>query len=200
MNESSITMRDGVRSFPRYITHAIQFPLYHPDGESGVLKSAIDMGEVAIDRLADLVRPGTPENPDQAVRESRREWRLGRLGDIAGNSNVYDRYAKLVQKMEDIRASLIDTYTAVNGKNGEMTEFLSRALGRIEDSVISLNDTLKSAGTGSGNRIPLQTEADLIDSIHATIGIALNEVRDAAVKMREAVSDIDWHSSQLQER
>ncbi|MFF7939814.1 hypothetical protein ACFZC5_08900 [Nocardia gamkensis] len=192
-------MSDGVRSFPRYITHDIELPLYHPCGESEVLKSAIDMGAVAIDRLADLVRPGTPENPNQAVRKSRREWRLDRLGDIAGNSNVYDRYARLVQKMEDVRASLIDTYIAVNGKEGEMKEFLGQALGRIEDSVISLNDTLRSAATGSGNRIPLQTEADLIDSIHATIGIALNEVRDAAVRMREAVSDIDWRSSQLQE-
>ncbi|WP_157172390.1 hypothetical protein [Nocardia pneumoniae] len=186
-------MSDDTQSFPRYITYEIEFPLYRPGG-SEVLEHTIDMGELAIDRLADLLRTGTPENPSQTIPELRRELRLDRLSEIAGDSKIYEKYAQRVENIVNLRTSIINSSRAVNGKEGEVATFLTQALGRIEDAVRSLNEGLESATTGSGNRIALHTEAELIDAIFKTVGTVADEVRAAADRLRDVIRDIDWYS------
>ncbi|MEU7768278.1 hypothetical protein AB0B25_24640 [Nocardia sp. NPDC049190] len=190
-------MHEGADFFPRYITRETELPLCHPAGESEALKSAIAMGELAIDRLADLLRTGTPTNPAQTVPELRREFRLERWGEISTNSRMYDRYAGLVQKIAAARASIIDSSTAVNGKKGELAAFLTEALGRIEDSVESLNERLKSATPGPRGRIPFRTESALIDAVFDTIETVAREVRSAGEKIRDVVDDIDWRGARI---
>ncbi|WP_063052141.1 hypothetical protein [Nocardia arthritidis] len=191
-------MTDEATSFPRYITRDIELPLHLPTGEySEFLRCAISTGELTIDRLADLLRPGTPANPSQPVFVQRHELRLDRLDEINGHPLVYHRYLNVVRRAEGVRELIANSSEAVSDTKGEMSAFLSQSLGRIEDSVRSLNEKLESASVGAGNRIPLQTQADLVDAIDRTLGTAVDEVRGAADKLREVARDIDWHSSRV---
>ncbi|UGT69394.1 hypothetical protein LTT66_04105 [Nocardia gipuzkoensis] len=191
-------MADEATSFPRYITRDIELPLHLPVGEySEFLRCAIKTGESAIDRLADLLRPGTPADPSQAVFVQRHELRLDRLEEISGNSLLHHRYMNVVKRAEGVRELIANSSEAVSDAKGKVSTVLSQSLGRIEDSVLSLNEMLESASVGAGNRIPLRTQADLAEAIDRTLGTAVDEVRGAADKMREVVRDVDWHSSRV---
>ncbi|MBF6219468.1 hypothetical protein IU479_15265 [Nocardia abscessus] len=191
-------MADEATSFPRYITRDIELPLHLPVGEySEFLRCAIKTAESAIDRLADLLRPGTPADPSQAVFVQRHELRLDRLEEISGNSLLHHRYMNVVKRAEGVRELIANSSEAVSDAKGKVSTVLSQSLGRIEDSVLSLNEKLESASVGAGNRIPLRTQADLAEAIDRTLGTAVDEVRGAADKMREVVRDVDWHSSRV---
>ncbi|WP_280473568.1 hypothetical protein [Nocardia asiatica] len=194
----STAVADEATSFPRYITRDIELPLHLPVGEySEFLRCAIKTGELAIDRLADLLRPGTPDDPSRAVFVQRHEVRLDRLEEISGNFLLHHRYMNAVKRTEVVRELIANSSEAVRDAKGEVSTILSQSLGRIEDSVRSLNEKLDSASVGAGNSIPLQTQADLVEAIDRTLGTAVDEVRGAADEMREVVRDIDWHSSRV---
>lgn len=183
--------------FPRYTTRGIELPLSHPTGESEVLRHAINRGEWVIDRLADLLRPGTPQNPFQAVPVQRLELIKDRPSDFGEYQLLYRRYKRLVEKVEEVKESIAESSEAVADKRKEVSTFLEQALGRIEDSVRSLREMLESASVEPGKSIPLRTQADLIDAIKGTIETAVGEVREAADKIREVVRDIDRYSSRV---
>ncbi len=103
----------------------------------------------------------------------------------------------VVKRAEGVRELIANSSEAVSDAKGKVSTVLSQSLGRIEDSVLSLNEKLESASVGAGNRIPLRTQADLAEAIDRTLGTAVDEVRGAADKMREVVRDVDWHSSRV---
>ncbi|MFI6368336.1 hypothetical protein ACIBG0_37045 [Nocardia sp. NPDC050630] len=181
----------------------IDFPLYHPIGESDWLKATINMGQLAIDKLVDPLRAGTPQKRPNVTSM----LTTAGLIDFKDHSAMVDQYASHLDKIEMVKHGLNSSDHKVDSATTVIPEYTTQGLDGIKSWVADLNDKLKAASVNlhdlsfigpyittnnftRDNAIPIAIQKSLAGSVVDTIEKVQDKVDDVGKQMKEIASSI----------
>ncbi|WP_406269141.1 hypothetical protein OH799_25940 [Nocardia sp. NBC_00881] len=196
-------------SFELDSTSEIEFPLYHPRGESTGLQRLIDTIERGIDALADTLRAGHPEQaPD--VRDM-----LAETGfyDSRNRSVMSDVYSDMMHELDGVKSTL-QSYDEYAGSTADQTaEYVSSGMNYLSARVGDLNEKLKAAPyqvidepIDPGMTVPAVTvrsevitnESELMDALYNALDEVERKVDEVASIMEDLGNGLDENSPDYQ--
>ncbi|WP_280336135.1 hypothetical protein [Nocardia wallacei] len=179
----------------------IEFPLYHPVGESEELRIAIDKTEQAIDKLADQLRSGDPESESDATAMPADTGLItamladADLVDTENTSVLTDHYNQYLAQITAARSTLAQNDQGVESLTITTTDSVSDGLDQIGDTVAELRDQLKSASWmplhSADGMIPPTTENTLLNAIISTLDDVQTTVVSVSDEMARIAEDVD---------
>ncbi|WP_433206429.1 C40 family peptidase [Nocardia sp. CA-107356] len=172
----------------------IELHLYHPIGESKTLKAAIDLGELAIDRLTDPLRDNNPQMRPDVVNILVKD----NLIDSKGHSVMVANYNQRIGGIDQAKDELNRMDSSTDAAIANLPYFTRKVLSDIDIHMVGpLRGQVKAAEQHrkDGNqKISTQAEMKLISSIERTIAAVQGKVDDAADQMKILASEIEMNS------
>ncbi|MGK8523649.1 hypothetical protein ACRS6B_19825 [Nocardia asteroides] len=187
--------------FDATAARSVEFPLYHPWGETAGLRAAIDMAEQAIDAFADSLRSNSPQNAPNVTDM----LTASGLRDSRNRSVLTDTYNRHLDEIGALKSILQNGDRGVASDASTVPDHTSAALEYTRNEVDSLREQLRAASVTvhapgvhgpytdtftADNEIPPTVVARLLESIHMTIENVEARVDEVADIMNRLASSI----------
>ncbi|MFE9324203.1 hypothetical protein ACIHDR_11485 [Nocardia sp. NPDC052278] len=208
-SDGTVAVTTDGRTIGIYLPKAngpIEFPLYHPRGETEGLKDVIDTGEAAIDAMVDPMRGGHPEKAPDVMKI----LVTAGLFDSKDHSVLTDTYTQHLNDIVAARATLENHDQTVTADTSTIPGYIAKALGDVKNTVDDLNDKLKAASVNihasgasgpytdtytSDNKIPTAVVNKLLGAVETTIEKVQGRVRSVADEMKKIAQGVGASSA-----